>query len=289
MEDLHRQYKEVIDKATNNLSSIYDPREAKALAINLFITLFNIPDYHYITEPTKKISQIQLNIFNSALEQMLGGRPIQYVLGTSYFAGHNFKVKEGVLIPRPETEELFRIVMTDFESKKDVKLNIIDLCTGSGCLAWSLANFFIHSKIDACDLSEQALEIAKSQEGFSNSPNFFKYDLLSQGLDTIVQKYDLIISNPPYVMDSEKVLMAKNVLDFEPDMALFVSDNDPLIFYKAIADFAIKNLSNSGAIYLEINEQLGIDTANLFSKRGFNNVEILKDLFDKDRFLRIKN
>lgn len=287
MKVLRRQYKEVIDVAINSLSSIYDPREAKALSLNLFTTLFNIPDYHYITEPSKEITEVQLKIFDSALAQMLKGRPIQYVLGTTYFAGHDFRVKEGVLIPRPETEELFRLIIADFKERKERELNLIDLCTGSGCLAWSLADFFINSKVDACDLSDEALEIAKSQKGFSNSPRFFKSDLLSGSLDSISQKYDLIISNPPYVMHSEKALMAKNVLDFEPSMALFVSDNDPLVFYMAIADFSIKNLNNGGAIYLEINEKLGHETANLFIEKGFDNVEVLKDIFGKDRFLRV--
>lgn len=217
------------------------------------------------------------------LNRLILAEPIQYILGHTQFFDCTISVDRRVLIPRPETEYLVDIILKDTPSEQ--KLTIVDLGTGSGCIAIALASKFASSEIYATDISANALSLAR-QNAAKNSVkvHFLQDDLFAP--KAVYPKFDLIVSNPPYVRNQEKKLMHCNVLDFEPSLALFVEDESPLIFYKAIADFAGKNLSPQGILYLEINEYLGKETADLFLSSGYQQVEIRKDLNNKTRYIK---
>lgn len=195
-----------------------------------------------------------------------------------------FKVGPVVLIPRPETEELVRWVLED--SKEEIGMDVLDLGTGSGCIAISLSKLLKNSKVQALDVSQEALKIAKENARLNNAVvDFFSGDILNL---IIEQKFDIIVSNPPYVRQLEKNKMHNNVLIHEPKQALFVSDSEPLIFYEKIAGFATKNLKPNGILYLEINQYLGEETCELLSKFNFIAIELRKDLYGNDRFIKAK-
>jgi release factor glutamine methyltransferase len=225
-----------------------------------------------------------------AFERLAGGEPLQYVTGKAYFYGREFHVTSDTLIPRPETELLCRMAV-DGASKSDSC--VLDLCTGSGCIAWTLALELPKAKVSAADISDGALAVASSQDFLeemartgASSPSFIKADVLAGPGLFSGRQYDIILSNPPYVMDKEKALMRSNVLDHEPHLALFVSDTDPLIFYRAVADWAFELLAPDGFGVVEINEALGDETAEVFRSRGFADAVVLKDLYERDRFVR---
>lgn len=211
--------------------------------------------------------------------------PVQYITGITEFYGLKFFVEQGVLIPRQETEMLVDLFLKENDRKKCT--NIIDLCTGSGCIAISVAKNLVNAIVTANDISGKSLVIAKrNAEENKCEIQFIQDDILQP--NAIYNKYDCIISNPPYVRHSEKKNMHKNVLEYEPAQALFVEDNDPLIFYKAIALFAQNHLISGGKIYLEINEFLMKETKEYFENSDFHEVQIMKDLENKHRFLLAK-
>jgi release factor glutamine methyltransferase len=228
------------------------------------------------------INESTLLKYSFAVKALKQHKPIQYVLGKADFYGLKFKVNENVLIPRPETEELVALIINE---NKAANLSILDIGTGSGCIAISLAKHIVGSKVSAIDISEKALEIAKQNAKFNQVEiEFIQQDILNPAEH--FQQFDIIVSNPPYVRDLEKQEMTSNVLDFEPHLALFVSDENPLVFYNAIADFAKTHLTPSGKLYFEINEYLGEETKKLLTDKGFKNVELIKDLNGKNRILR---
>ena len=219
---------------------------------------------------------------------------MQYVTGKADFYGREFAVSPAVLIPRQETEILCKSVCDSIalNGASQDGMTVLDLCTGSGCIAWTLALEMPGAEVSAIDISEEALAVASSQnfsaeiaQSGAKAPIFIKGDVLSPGTLPVSGKFDIIVSNPPYVMESEKALMRRNVLDHEPSLALFVSDEDPLIFYRAVAQIAYERLSDNGLCMVEINEALGEDTAELFRIAGFASTEIVKDLNDRDRFV----
>ncbi len=224
---------------------------------------------------------------------MACGEPLQYVTGKAYFYGREFDVTPDVLIPRPETEILCREVCNNAGSGTSPR--ILDLCTGSGCIAWTLALERPGASVTAVDISDGVLAVAGGQSfgdeiasTRASDPNFIKADVLagpSLPHDCEPLSFDILVSNPPYVMDSEKALMRTNVLDHEPHLALFVPDSDPLLFYRAIADWASFYLKPGGFAIVEINEALGAETADIYRTAGFTAVRILKDLNDRDRFV----
>jgi release factor glutamine methyltransferase len=211
------------------------------------------------------------------------GRPLQYVLGVTDFYGHRFKVGEGCLIPRPETEELVSRMVDELSGQElgEEPFNILDLCTGSGCIAWSLAAAFPEAMVYGCDLSDAALRYACKQRVKTGGakPIFFTADVLAAP-PAGLPPFDVIVSNPPYICESERAQMRPNVLDFEPAEALFVPDDDPMRFYKAIARWADALLRPGGRIFLEINERFGPEVAALFP-----GAQVFPDLFGKDRFV----
>ena len=247
----------------------------------------------HIIEPEYEVSDEAASAALAAFDRMAAGEPLQYVTGVADFYGRRFRVTPDVLIPRPETEILCRNAAFP-RTWQDV--HVLDLCTGSGCIAWTLALEMPGAKVTAVDISDGALSVPSSQD-FSEetartgalAPSFIKADVLAgPSASGLTDRFDILVSNPPYVMDKEKALMRPKVLDHEPHLALFVSDDDPLIFYRAIADWAHALLKPGGYAIVEINEALGEETARIYSDAGFRSVEIIKDLSDRNRFVSFR-
>lgn len=269
-----------VDDARVRLGRIYPEAETKALVFRLTEHFFNLPSYKYISDPQTPVDGSEAA---AALGQLCEGRPLQYVLGYAEFCGHRFKVREGCLIPRPETEELvYRI----FDEVKDGDIgddgfNILDICTGSGCIAYSLAAEFPAAMVYGCDISSEALAIACRQRVKLQGakPVMFQADVLAEP-PAGLPKFDIIVSNPPYICEGEKSEMRKNVVDYEPAQALFVPDSDPLLFYRAVARWVEKLLKPDGSLYLEVNERFAREAAALFPCS-----RIFPDIFGKPRFV----
>lgn len=232
----------------------------------------------------------ELAYFNWALLELKQEKPIQQILGKSYFYGLEFKVNKHTLIPRPETEELVAMIIADYKSVSRT-IRILDIGSGSGCIPISLATQLPQAELYAIDISQQALEVA-TENAMSNKVvvKFGEIDILKvsmlSSLFTQVDQFDVIVSNPPYVRESEKASMKNNVLKFEPEGALYVSDSNPLLFYEHITNLAAGHLKSGGRLYFEINQYLGAQTKTLVSDAGFYEVEIFKDSFTNDRMLR---
>ena len=229
-----------------------------------------------------KLDEAQRNLFDKALSRLQQNEPLQYIVASTEFYGFPFQLSPAVLIPRPETEELVDWIYTDF---KNTSCTILDIGTGSGAIAVSLAKLLPEAKVTAIDVSEDALKIAEANAS-SNAVNvqFIKQDILDcQALD---RSYDVIVSNPPYVRDLEKVEIKANVLNYEPHLALFVEDQNALIFYKKIAELAIKALQPNGILYFEINQYLSVETVSLLKNIGFSQVELRDDFAGKPRMIK---
>lgn len=278
------------------LSDLYPSREALEIVYACLENCLGTQRHTHIVYPEFEVTEENVNLVMSDFCRLAEGEPLQYVTGVAYFYGREFRVTPATLIPRPETELLCRMAV---EAAAKPAPRVLDLCTGSGCIAWTLALELPQSEVVAVDLSDGALEVASSQnfadeiqQTGAHAPTFIKADVLAADLPAVLSsqcgenKFDLLLSNPPYVMDSEKALMRKNVLDHEPHMALFVPDCDPLLFYRAVADRAVEFLSLDGTGIVEINEALGEETAEIFRSRGFSRAEVVKDLYEKDRFVR---
>jgi release factor glutamine methyltransferase len=236
--------------------------------------------------PDLEISEGEIVVWNSILEQLKLEIPIQYLLGKTSFYGLDFEVNENVLIPRPETEELVDWIIEENSKIERLKnLKILDIGTGSGCIAISLAKNLPNAQVFAIDVSDKALATAqKNAERNEVEVTFIEQNIL-ETMD-LGQEYDIIVSNPPYVRNLEKEEIKKNVLDNEPHLALFVEDNDALIFYRKIAELAQKNLSDSGQLYFEINQYLGKEMMSLLEELNFKDIELRKDIYGNDRMTR---
>jgi len=222
-------------------------------------------------------------IFLEALDQLLEERPIQYVMGHAEFAGLKFKVNEKVLIPRPETEELVEWMVDTID--KRLPLKVLDIGTGSGCIPVTLSLNLPRAEVHALDVSEDALVLARENaRSLDARVRFFKLDVLKAA--KLAEDYNVIVSNPPYVRLSEKHEMQGNVLKHEPDLALFVNDEDPLLFYKKIAALGQGSLTQNGQLFFEINENLGEPTVEILSKLNYQGIEIKKDIYGKNRMIR---
>jgi release factor glutamine methyltransferase len=218
---------------------------------------------------------------DNLIARLNASEPIQYITGEAFFYGLKFKVSEAVLIPRPETEELVELVLK--HSKSFINPTILDIGTGSGCIAVSLAKKHPQAIVSAWDISESALEIANKNAIFNQvDVNFEKVDILNVNQK---QQFDIVVSNPPYIAQSEAIDMRANVLNHEPHLALFVENDNPLVFYKAIAAFCKTNLKSGGRFFVEINETLGKETAEVFQNEGCVAIEIIKDMYGKERFV----
>lgn len=282
--------KAIISEGREILSALYPEYEAKEMVSAYLEDMFGIARHCHILYPEYRLSDDHTQKALADFRRMASGEPLQYVTGKAHFYGREFHVTPDVLIPRQETELLCQSLIC----QNDGRTNVLDLCTGSGCIAWTLALEMPGAAVTAVDISDGALKVACTQDFVEEMdrtgavrPQFVKADVLQGPQEAMAgQKFDIIVSNPPYVMDSEKALMRANVLEYEPHLALFVPDEDPLIFYRAVAVWAIELLSKDGVGMVEINEALGKETAELFLQAGFTNVEIVKDLHEKDRFVR---
>lgn len=295
----------------------YDAREVKSMALRLLEEVAGVPSYKVIVEPQMELEATFVERLERMTAELATGRPLQYVLGYEMFCGHKFSVGEGVLIPRPETEELVGLVLNDIkqcrhgftgagESDAALPLRVLDICTGSGCIAWSIAAGIAElcrcgadsgsgecaGMVLGCDISDEALEIAANQGVCDDlAPVFFKCDILEAGAYETISRYisaeklDVIVSNPPYVCEQEKEQMRPNVLDFEPDCALFVPDGDPLKFYRRIARLSGKLLKQGGRLYFEVNERFAGETAQMMGEYGFGECKVAEDLFGKPRMV----
>ena len=278
--------KELIDKGTETISQAFPEREAREMVLMFLQHSIGVTRHTHILEPSFEVSDDAAVEAIGAFERMAVGEPIQYIIGKAYFYDREFRVTPDVLIPRPETELLVREALNWACRSGRKSMRIADLCTGSGCIAWSMALELPGSEVIAVDISDGALAVASGQKFESvAAPKFIKADVLASPPDGL-GCYDMILSNPPYVMESEKALMRKNVLDHEPWLALFVSDDDPLVFYRAVASWAKQLLKPDGIGIVEINEALGPETAAVFSQAGFTDTSVICDLSDRPRFVR---
>jgi release factor glutamine methyltransferase len=249
-----------------------------------------------VLKPDFLIDKTIHNQLNIALEKLKNHEPIQYILGKTEFFGLPFLVNKNTLIPRPETEELVAWILdeiTILQKKEATKLTILDIGTGTGCIPISLAKNIDFATISAIDISAKALEVAlKNAELHKVYISFFEMDILKTSNLNLLSKdktpinFDIIVSNPPYVRELEKAEMQKNVLENEPHQALFVSDENPLIFYTKIADLAMQHLSENGLLFFEINQYLGNQTVEMLSNKGFKNIELRKDIFGNNRMIK---
>jgi len=265
----------------NELKELYSLQEIDSLFFMLSHSFLNLSKAETILSKDKVLSDNQKLQFEGVLNKLKLSEPIQYILGVCEFNDLTFKVTPATLIPRPETEELVAWVLKN----STPYASILDIGTGSGCIAISLAKHLESSKVFALDVSAAALEVAKENAELNQvQVNFFLHDILSE--EPLTGTFDCIVSNPPYVRDLEKEKMHTNVLDYEPHSALFVSDTDPLLFYRKILQKAKQTLNNQGFIFFEINEYLSNDLVKLLEKEGFSQVELKKDFFEKDRMIK---
>jgi release factor glutamine methyltransferase len=249
----------------------------------------------------KDISKEETDQIMKDLERLMKHEPIQYVMNKTWFYGMELYVDRNVLIPRPETEELVKWIVDDIRtSGKDVfvrrsmeadettQLKVLDVGSGSGCIALALKKTMPKAEVWGCDVSEEALNVARRNGSLLDiRVDFQGMDFLDEGQQTLLPTVDIIVSNPPYVPAKDKDQMHPNVVDHEPHTALFVGDNDPLIFYKALAQFGMKRLYEGGSIYMEIHEGLGKDVVELFEDAGYKRVDLRKDMQGKDRMVKV--
>jgi release factor glutamine methyltransferase len=271
--------------STGQLSSIYEVGEASTISDWLMEHLTGSKKTDRISQSKKELSPEQEELLGSYLDRLKENEPIQYVLKEAWFCGLRFYVDKQVLIPRPETEELVEWIITGCRFPIN-ELSILDIGSGSGCIPIALKRRLGKAVVWSCDVSKEALQVAeKNAENLGVEVNFLQMDFLDPTQREKLPEFDIIVSNPPYITHRERYSMRANVLEYEPAKALFVPDNDPLIFYKAIADFGKDHLKPNGSIYAEINEKLGDITGELFRQKGFN-VELKKDITGKDRMIR---
>ena len=265
------------------LSETFPQREAEQLIRILLEDLFGIDLKRQLMEPNLCIDERQHYLLSEAVRRLLAGEPVQYVTGMARFNDLLIKVSPAVLIPRPETEELVQKICTTLP--KEASFRIWDIGTGSGCIAIALAKLFENAEVYAFDISEAALEVARENAGLNNAKvHFICDDVLHPKSEIFTQPVDLVVSNPPYVCDSERTAMEANVLDWEPESALFVPDDDPLRFYRQILALAKKQLNHGGQVWFEINERMGEEILSLCRETGFDCTEIMLDFNGRPRF-----
>ena len=271
----------------DSLKNIQDEQEIESFFFILTEYLHNLKRVDVALNPNFELSDEEVEKWNTILVELQQEKPIQYITGEAWFYGLRFEVNENTLIPRPETEELVEFILKETSNFQlpASSLNILDIGTGTGCIPISLKANLPQANFSAIDVSEQALEVAKRNAASNKAEiNFIQANIL-EVLD-LNQNFDIIVSNPPYVRNLEKQEIKKNVLDYEPHLALFVEDTDALLFYRKIAQLALKNLSPNGLLFFEINQYLGKETVELLENLGFKNIELKKDIYGNDRMVK---
>ena len=275
----------VVNEIRDALRGCYPDSEAFSIAKMLLVEVFGFSTLELYGGKDKEISGKRRDVLNEMIARLQKNEPIQYIIGIESFGGLTFEVNGNVLIPRPETWELVQWIVADCQSNPACR--ILDIGTGSGCIAISLAKHISQAEVEAWDVSEGALEVAK-KNGEKNGVDvcFRQQDVLKAVAGSI--RYDVIVSNPPYIAEKEKKVMDANVLDWEPSLALFVPDEDPLLFYRKIAQLGLEMLTENGALYFEINQAYGQETLQMLKDLGYSQVELRTDAWENDRMIKAK-
>ena len=271
--------KEAIEQLREGLAGVAEPQEVQAMIRVICEDIFNYDPVDVALRQESELPDFAEQRVPELIARLRRHEPLQYIVGNARFHGHRFKVTPAVLIPRPETEQLVDLIV---EENPGSDLRVLDMGTGSGCIAISLARALKFARVDALDVSRDALAVARENaDALKVKVRFFESDML---LPQPAATYDIIVSNPPYICWSERESMERNVTDYEPGQALFVADNDPLLFYKAIVPYAAQSLDKGGRLYLEINHRFGAEVKRLLEDCGFDEVRIIVDSYGKERF-----
>ena len=274
---------QINNQLKNKLKNVYSNAEIQQLLFLIYKKAANLSKIQVLTNYEMQIPEHNYNEITDIANRLANNEPIDYIIGETEFFNLQFIVNPSVLIPRPETEELVHWVLTDYNKKQ----KILDIGTGSGCIAVSLAKNMQNAEVFAVDISKQALETAKKNAQNNGAKiNFAECNILNADYTLLPQGIDIIISNPPYVRQSEKTFIKPNVLDYEPELALFVTDNNPIVFYKKIALAGKKILNNNGLIFFEINEALAKEVKNMLEELQYSQIEIRKDINGKKRMVK---
>ncbi len=272
---------EIKQEAFDSLIELYDEREAASITSILLTETLGMSKEDVVNMSKQEADKERYGLIKERLHRLMENEPIQYIIGQVSFMNVELKVDAAVLIPRPETEELVNWIVKDGITPESV----LDIGTGSGCIALALKDAFVDAEVSAWDVSKAALDVAQGNARINVlDVRFEQKDILSSNADG--KKYDLIVSNPPYVLDADACLLADNVVQYEPSEALFIPDDDPLVFYRAIADFSFGSLKKNGRLFFEIDEKMGNAVLELLCSSGFNKVELRQDLSGKDRMVR---
>ncbi len=276
--------KSYVSELYKTLGGIYSVDEAKAVAIYYVTGVLNLSNTEFVIRQSEFLTDEELAKLNSKSDRLIAGEPVQYIVEKAYFYGLSFYVDKNVLIPRQETEILVDTIIKKYQSAE--KLRILDIGTGSGCIAISLKKNLPESELVALDISPGALSVCKKNASLNNLEiETLNHDILSENRIRNLEKFDIIVSNPPYVLPSEMLIMHKNVVDFEPSTALYVPQDNPLLFYRQIALISSKLLKERGVLFFEINENFALEVIELNKSFGFKNHEIIQDLNNKQRFV----
>lgn len=271
--------KEALEQLKSGLAGVAEPQEVQAMIRVICEDVFHYDQVDVALRQESELPDFAPQRIADIIARLRRNEPLQYIVGHALFHGHQFKVTPAVLIPRPETEQLVDLIIDENPASD---LRVLDMGTGSGCIAVSLARALRFPQVDALDVSRDALEVARENAAaLKTKVRFFESDMLSPQPPG---RYDIIVSNPPYICWSEREAMESNVKDYEPGQALFVPDNDPLLFYKAIVPYAAQSLERGGRLYLEINQRFGNEMKRLLEDNGFDEVRIIEDSFGKTRF-----
>lgn len=283
--------KEIKNIFHKELDEVYPVEEVDTFFYMMLEHYLGLERFILALEPNFIVSKKEEQPLFEGLSKLKLEKPIQYILGETEFMDLKFSVNKSVLVPRPETEELVRWILDNCQVEVSRNLKILDIGTGSGCIAISLAKNLPNAKVYALDVSEEALVVAKENAEFNEvAIEFIHADILeleTLGFDSAQpDNFDIIVSNPPYVREKEKAAMQTNVLEHEPQLALFVTNEKPLVFYKRITAFAKTHLNEGGALYFEVNQYLGKETKELLEEQNFSEIELRKDMFGNDRMLK---
>lgn len=284
--------KEIKNRFHNELDELYGENEVDSFFYWLLEHYFQMNRLSLALKPQLTLTEAEEQPLFEALRRLKQYEPIQYIIGQTEFFGLMFKVNQNTLIPRPETEELVQwIIQCGSRLSPKSQLKILDIGTGTGCIAIALAKHMPHAKVFAVDISNEALKMAKYNANLNNvEVEFMQMDVLDENnwydIFDVETKFDIIVSNPPYVRQQEKLQMKNNVFDYEPDLALFVEDDNPLVFYKSITRLAVDKLNPRGQLFFEINQYLGAEMKQMIKTFPFNNIELRKDIFGNDRMFK---
>lgn len=273
----------IINRIKSELSALYDKNEVESFVSLLLDKICGLNTTKRLISDKIYLSDEQNRRIDDALERLKRYEPIQYIIGYTDFYGLTLRTDRRALIPRPETEELVDWILQECSNVG----NALDICTGSGCIAVCLAKYLKEAKVSALDISSEAIGLAR-ENALNHQLDIVFYQKDIMATDSLWQRFDLIVANPPYVTMNEKVDMMPNVLNYEPSLALFVDDEDPLIFYRTIARFARKNLVDGGMLFFEINRKFGKETVDLLASMGFVDIVPKKDISGNDRFIKCK-